>query len=289
MTVPESGMNDDAKDFLLRCRSRYAPDTLICKQHYIRTYFAWLEKKRLDYRTVSQADVENFLRSLKVTVRKLTLFTVFQFYEFTDCRINPAADIHIRERRRAPPLPKKLPSQAAIESIIAALHDPQSEIALRNRLMVELAYGSGLRRKEMAMLDIEDVNLSEQTVCVRKGKGGKMRIIPVTHRAVETLRAYLQERGNESAVARGSLLVSFHKKRRLHPGSVGQLFKVATGYNAHSFRHACATHLLRAGCDLRYIQQLLGHTNITTTQVYTKIDRTHLAKVLARAHPRAKR
>lgn len=277
-------MNDDVKNFILRCRVSYSPDTLRGKISNLRAYFTWLERHRIDYRSVTQPDVERFILACRESQRRLTLFTLYQFYNFLDEQHNPAENIVVGTARRDT-LPKRIPSQTVIERQIARIHDPRDEITHRNRLMVELAYGSGLRRAEIAALDIEDLDPQGKTVCVRKGKGGKARIVPITQAAIDTMREYLRERG----VARGPLIVNYNRKRRMNPGSVGAMVMKITGYNIHAFRHACATHMLQAGCDLRYIQELLGHEGIGTTQIYTKVDAAHLSKIIRKAHPRAKK
>ena len=184
-----------------------------------------------------------------------------------------------RRRRR---LPKTVPSQNAVQAIIANLPDYDSEITLRNRLMVELAYGSGLRRGEIVGLDIEDVDLASRTACVT-GKGRKRRMVPFTEKAVQLIRRYIEIRH----AAHGPLITSTQTHRRIAIRHVSKIFKRLTGYNAHRFRHACATHLLQNGCNLRYIQQLLGHVKLTTTVIYTAVDKTKLAAVVAANHPRS--
>lgn len=277
-------MNDDVKTFILRCRVRYSPETLRGKISAIRAYFTWLERQRLDYRTITQPAVESFILACRESQRKRTLFTLYQFYKFLDEQHNPAENIVVNTARRDS-LPKQIPAQTVIERQIVRIRDPRDEITLRNRLMVELAYGSGLRRAEIAALDIEDMDLAQSSACVRRGKGGKARIVPLTRAAMDTMREYLRER----RAARGPLIVNYSRKERMNPGSIGAMVKKITGYNIHAYRHACATHMLQAGCDLRYIQELLGHEGIGTTRIYTRIDTAHLSKVIGKAHPRARK
>jgi integrase/recombinase XerC len=148
--------------------------------------------------------------------------------------------------------------------------------------MVELAYGSGMRRGEIVGLDVEDVDLSGHTACVM-GKGRKRRVVPLTEKAVDLIRRYLASRH----ASRGPLILSMNTRRRIAIRHVSKLFKRLTGHNTHAYRHACATHLLQNGCNLRYIQQLLGHVKCSTTQIYTAVDRSRLAAVVAANHPRA--
>jgi integrase/recombinase XerC len=169
-----------------------------------------------------------------------------------------------------------------VAAIIAGVPDLDTEISLRNRLMIELAYGSGLRRCEIVGLDIEDIDLAGKTARVT-GKGRKVRIVPLTEKSIELLRRYLSLRH----ASRGPLIISMNTGRRLAIRHVSKLFKRLTGHNTHRFRHACATHLLQNGCNLRYIQQLLGHVKCSTTEIYTAVDRSRLSAIVAANHPRA--
>lgn len=186
---------------------------------------------------------------------------------------------NLAARRR---LPKNIPSQRAVAAIIANVPDGDTQISLRNRLMIELAYGSGMRRGEIVGLDVEDLDLTGKTARVT-GKGRKVRIVPLTEKSVDLLRRYLRL----CHAKRGPLIISMNTGRRLAIRHVSKLFKRLTGHNTHRFRHACATHLLQNGCNLRHIQALLGHTNLSTTEIYTAVDKTRLAQVVAANHPRA--
>lgn len=145
--------------------------------------------------------------------------------------------------------------------------------------MAELAYGSGLRRGELERLNIEDIDLENGTAQVR-GKGGKMRIVPLTAITIEFIRRVIADR----KAYRGPLLVSF-TGRRLGGGAIGWIFAEKIGIRPHLLRHACATHMLRNGCNLRVIQDLLGHARLTTTMLYTHINKRDLQKVVNGFHP----
>jgi site-specific recombinase XerD len=144
---------------------------------------------------------------------------------------------------------------------------------------VELAYGSGLRRAELATLDVEDVNLIEQTVRVL-GKGNKERIVPLSKRSVAVLNVYLQ--GLPSGQ---KPLFVLHDGRRIKIWEVAEEIKKSSGLKPHYLRHACATHMLLNGCNIRHIQQLLGHSSVITTQMYTKLDKEDLRKEINAKHP----
>ncbi|HEY6607215.1 MAG TPA: tyrosine-type recombinase/integrase, partial [Gaiellaceae bacterium] len=154
-------------------------------------------------------------------------------------------------------------------------------LALRNRALVELVYSAGLRSAEAVGLELGDVDFDREQLHVR-GKGGKERVVPLGEEAALLLAHYLHEarpklvRGAENAVfvsARG---------KRLDTSTVRRVFS-----NPHRLRHAFATHLLEGGADLRTIQELLGHSSLSTTQLYSHVDGKRLRRVYDRAHPRS--
>ena len=163
----------------------------------------------------------------------------------------------------------------------------------RDRAMLELLYSSGLRLAELVGLDLADIDLADRTVRVT-GKRAKQRIVPVGRKAVSALRDWLGARGNLAGDTQ-AVFVAQHG-RRIGERSVQR--RVAhwarrQGIDArvypHLFRHSCATHVLESSRDLRGVQELLGHADIATTQIYTHLDFQHLAQIYDEAHPRAKR
>jgi integrase/recombinase XerC len=202
---------------------------------------------------------------------------------------NPAADI------RAPKAPKRLPKTLDVDQVASLLErrapDPLSR---RDLAMMELLYSSGLRLAELAGLDVTDLDLADRTVRVT-GKGSKTRILPVGRQAVTALRAWLTDR---AAFVRGGASALFVGRdgRRLGARAIQQRigrWAQATGIGVpvhpHLFRHSFATHLLESSRDLRGVQELLGHADISTTQVYTHLDFQHLARIYDESHPRARR
>jgi integrase/recombinase XerC len=156
----------------------------------------------------------------------------------------------------------------------------KGEINLRNRLMVELAYGSGLRRNEIATLNIGDININDNTAFIL-GKGRKERIVPLTKRCIHAFTEYT----THIKTPRTFLMAGCQGSKRLSAGTVGAIIKKKSGLNAHLLRHACATHMLLAGCGIGYIQELLGHSRTDTTQIYTTLDKENLRRVIERKHP----
>lgn len=277
-------MWNEAKRFLERCRLRYATDTVDGKTGHLKAYHRWLSESGLDYVTIDKSGIERFLlqQNWCRDRKKDLLCTLRQFYTF--CALsNPAEGIYfaVDKSQKLP----KLPAKGRIQRIIEKIDGCDEELITRNRLLVELAYGSGLRRKELCLLNVEDIDLAGRCAHVT-GKGSKPRVVPLTERAILLLRQYLCERRHRRA--KGPLFQNYWYGSRIKPRSLSKIFKTATGHNTHSFRHACATHMLGNGCNLRYIQELLGHTKLSTTQVYTHIDRSKLARVIARTHPRGK-
>ena len=167
-----------------------------------------------------------------------------------------------------------------------------STIDIRDRAMLELLYGGGLRLAELVAIDIRDLDLANGFVTVT-GKGRKTRVVPTGKAASEAVRAWLAKRGPASG--RDPLFTS-RGDARMSPRNVQlRLKKIAVrtigndGVHPHLLRHSFASHLLESSGDLRAVQELLGHADISTTQIYTHLDFQHLAKVYDAAHPRARR
>ena len=166
-------------------------------------------------------------------------------------------------------------------------------LPVRDRAMLELFYSSGLRLAELTGLDIVDVDLNDRTVHVT-GKGSKDRILPVGRQAVNAIREWLRNRGELAAEDETALFVS-NRGTRISPRSVQARVEhwakrqgIDTRVYPHLMRHSFASHLLESSHDLRGVQELLGHANISTTQVYTHLDFQHLAQIYDQSHPRAK-
>jgi integrase/recombinase XerC len=199
----------------------------------------------------------------------------------------------------APKAPRKLPEPLDTDEMnqLLAANAAVSEgqpLALRDLAMLELMYSSGLRLAELISLNVGDVDLHDGSVPVT-GKGGKSRIVPVGRYARQALAAWLKARGKLVKSEEKALFVGRHG-RRLSARSIQQRFQqwgirqgLASHVHPHKLRHAFASHLLESSGDLRAVQELLGHADISTTQVYTHLDFQHLAKVYDQAHPRARK
>ena len=201
---------------------------------------------------------------------------------------NPAAEI------RAPKAGKRLPKTLDVDQVASLLSRPASDVlARRDHAMLELLYSSGLRLAELAGLDVTDLDLADRTVRVL-GKGAKTRILPVGKQAIAALRAWLADR---AGIAKsGSALFIGQGGERLGARAIQKRigrWATAAGLGVplhpHLLRHSFATHLLESSRDLRGVQELLGHADISTTQVYTHLDFQHLARIYDESHPRARR
>ena len=251
----------------------------------VREFAAWLGRRGtgmddVDVRVLAEYAAELGRarpRKLAPTTigRKLAAVRSFLRYTLGPARV-PGTSFAPRRPRRLPDAPKQREIEAALDGFGA--DDP---LSLRNRALVELVYSAGLRSREAVELDLADVDFEQEHVRVL-GKGGKERVVPLGEEAAHWLARYLRDarpklvRGAENA-----LFVSA-RGRRLDTSTLRRVFA-----NPHRLRHAFATHLLEGGADLRTIQELLGHSSLSTTQVYSHVDARRLRRVYDRSHPRS--
>jgi integrase/recombinase XerC len=195
----------------------------------------------------------------------------------------------------APKTPKRLPDTLSVDQTVQLVAIPASDpLSRRDRAIMELLYSSGLRLAELVSLDMPDVDLRDEVVRVT-GKGAKTRVVPVGQQARAALSAWLRDRAALAAVGEPALFVGRNGRRlgarsvqlRMQQWAVRQ--GMGTRVHPHMLRHSFASHLLESSGDLRAVQELLGHADISTTQIYTHLDFQHLARVYDQAHPRARR
>jgi len=216
-----------------------------------------------------------------------------------EIKLNPVDGVRAPKAGR--PLPKALPVDQAVA---LAEHQPETgnaSISARDHCIVELLYGCGLRVSELIGLDVQAsptaagwLDLDDAAAHVL-GKGGRRRTAPIGQPALKALRAWLVERGTMARPEEPALFVS-NRGTRLSTSQVRTRLKalaveagLPTSVHPHMLRHSYASHLLQSSGDLRGVQELLGHANISTTQIYTKLDFQHLARVYDAAHPRAQK
>lgn len=198
---------------------------------------------------------------------------------------------------RAPKTPKTLPQALSVDQAVQFV-DIQGDGLLdqRDHAILELFYSSGLRLAELVNLDVEMLDFSEGTVTVT-GKGNKTRIVPIGSHAISAIQGWLQRRALIVIADKNpKALFVTRQGRRITPRAVQYRVKVwaikqgiNTDMHPHLLRHSFATHVLQSSQDLRAVQEMLGHANISTTQVYTHLDFQHLATIYDKAHPRAKK
>jgi integrase/recombinase XerD len=284
-----------------------ADNTLKSYRRDLRRYAAHLAGLGVDdVRAVTETAVSGFLVSLRegdaehpplsAGSAARTVVAVRGFHRFALreglTEHDPAAAV--RPPSSAKRLPKALPL-AEIEAILDAAGAPGTSLALRDRALLEVLYGTGARISEAVGLDLDDVDLEEGTVLLR-GKGGKQRVVPVGSYAREAVEAYVvRARPDLAGVGRGSAALFLNARGgRLSRQSAWTVLAraaeragVRAEVSPHTLRHSFATHLLDGGADVRVVQELLGHASVTTTQVYTLVTVDSLREVYATAHPRA--
>lgn len=196
----------------------------------------------------------------------------------------------------APKLDKPLPKNISVDEVFQLLDmdDEEDPLSIRDQAMMELMYSSGLRLSELVGINLNDLKLREKEIMVL-GKGSKQRLLPITKKAVITLQAWMKIRPDFCDPGETALFTSKLKKRisvrsvqaRMEKWGLQQ--NLQSHLNPHKLRHSFATHMLESSGNLRAVQTLLGHADLSTTQVYTHLDFQHLAEVYDKAHPRSKR
>ena len=284
-------------DYIASVR-RLSPHTVKNYRRDLDEFAACFEETQLPF-TLSQHDVRSYTNRLhrqglssKSLQRKLS--SIRQFYAYfikqRETKNNPALGI------KPPKASRKLPKVMDTDEISHLLNfDADAPLAFRDKAIVELFYSCGLRLAEIAALDIADIDFRESIVTAT-GKGNKQRLVPLGRLAHKALTDWLRERlqlikhPDETAV-----FVSQQGNRLSHRSIQQRLCKLGLerGINQklhpHMLRHSFASHLLESSSDLRAVQELLGHSDISTTQIYTHLDFQHLAKTYDSAHPRAKK
>jgi site-specific recombinase XerD len=261
-----------------------APTTRRSYAGDLHAFAAWLAPRRLGLEDVDARVLTEYVGELGRGRRRLApatiarrLAAVRSLLRFT---YGPA---RVPEVPLGPSRPRRLPDAPKLEEVDGLLSavDGGSPIVLRNRALLEILYSCGLRSAEAVGLDLSDVDFDRESVHVR-GKGGKERVVPLGEEAAHRLARYLRQ--GRPALARGAVDAVFlsARGRRLDTSTVRRLVR-----KPHRLRHAFATHLLEGGADLRTIQELLGHSSLSTTQIYSHVDARRLRRVYDRSHPRS--
>ena len=251
----------------------------------------WTDLKQSDIRSHIASRHRQGISS-KSLQRELS--AIRSFYNFL--LKNRLADNNPAQHIKAPKQARKLPRTLDVDQIAGLLEaGTNSALEIRDLAMFELFYSSGLRLSELAALNLTDVDLPDNSLIVRTGKGGKSRMLPIGSKAVTAINIWLQQRLKNVAALEPALFVSV-RGTRLSQRSIELRLEqwckkkgIAEHIHPHMLRHSFASHLLESSQDLRAVQELLGHSNISTTQIYTHLDFQHLADVYDKAHPRAKK
>ena len=263
---------------------------------FLQKYF---ESGTIDLNSITRLYLRDYLRELSFTGRKNRTLarkatTIKNFFKFCEqeklITKNPAVNLQI------PRFEKKLPKHFTEKEMEDLLNVPDlsSKFGIRNKAILELIYSSGLRISEVAGCRLLDLDLNEKIIKLM-GKGSKQRLVPVGKKAISALKKYLAIRFQfESEFSDQSLFLSKSGKpllanelREILDRYI-MLIAKTKGYSPHSIRHSFATHLLEHGADLRAVQEMLGHSNLSTTEIYTHLSMKDLKKVYEQAHPRSK-
>jgi len=240
---------------------------------------------------VGRQEIMDYIQRLKgrgytpsTMARKLAALRSFYTFLCSEGKIKENPLVGIGSPRLGKTLPKVIPPEKIAQMIKEANHSGN----LRDEAILELLYATGMRASELISLNLGDVEL-EEGYARCQGKGKKERIIPIHQRAIDTLRTYIKE-SHPHILDRESPLFLNRRGERLTRQGLWQIIKeyahkVELEVTPHTFRHSFATHMLSGGADLRSVQELLGHSNISTTQVYTHLTRERIKEVYDRTHP----
>ena len=289
----------------------WSPRSIPSYSHNVSLFLVWLEKET-DVGDLAQVTAEVLsayqtsllsaevrrgkeVRRPSVATQHARLVPLKRFFRFL-CEegrllVDPASGLRLPRKRRG--LPRALLSPREAMRLCEAAGGP-APMGLRDRAMLEVLYASGLRNAELRALDLADFDGAAGILTVRRGKGGKDRAVPLGEAACEAVRAWVKE-GRE-ALRKGKeterlfLTVNGHPLDPLAVVNVVKRAARAAGITKevrpHALRHACATHMLRGGADIRHIQELLGHASLSTTEIYTRVSIGDLVAVHKRFHPR---
>jgi len=289
------------KDFIhyLTVEKGLSQNTLESYQRDISYFISFIKKQRRDVREADRKLVVDYLKHLRdkgqanstVSRNMASLRSFYQFMvEENVLEDNPTYQLE------TPKLEKKLPRVLSSEEVERLLAQPQKDgnMGLRDKAMLELLYASGIRVSELVSLNVSDFN-PEVGFLRCTGKGKKERIVPVGSVAIDCVQEYIQKSRQRLVRIEDekALFVNQHGKRLTRQGfwkilkKYSRSARISGEITPHTLRHSFATHLLENGADLRSVQEMLGHSDISTTQVYTQITRRKIREIYDQAHPRA--
>jgi integrase/recombinase XerD len=290
------------KDFIyyLSVERGLADNTLDSYQRDLKKYLQFLKKHDVDNfnitsrKIISQYLLEQREKGLAPSTLTRNLASIRSFYNFLlkeqVIQENPAAELE------SPRTEKKLPRVLSFKDMELLLEQPETReiIGMRDKAMLELLYATGIRVSELVSLGLNNVNIKMGFLRC-EGKGNKERMIPLGSVAIKSLQEYLQYARNKLLKQKDekALFINQHGKRLTRQGfwKILKKYALKAGISAeitpHTLRHSFATHLLENGADLRSVQEMLGHADISTTQIYTQITRRKIKEIYDQTHPRA--
>ena len=293
------GILEEFSNYLLIDRM-LSENTIKSYEFDLQSFFTFLNDQKRAIKDVSKSDLQHYLAhlydlGLRATTVSRHLSTIRAFYDYL--LIEGQVGVSPCELIESPKLPKNLPTVLNLEEVTRLLDSftDESPNDVRNKAMIELLYATGVRVSELLDLNLSDLYLEMGFVrCM--GKGSKERIVPIGEIATDALKVYLlgsrQELLKENKT--DALFLNRLGTRMSRQGfwkilkQQAKLAGIKKEISPHKLRHSFATHLIENGADLRIVQELLGHADISTTQIYTHISKSHLQKVIEDAHPRAK-
>ena len=292
----------DLDDFYryLEAERRYSPHTLSAYRRDLQAFVAFCRERNdiKDWKGIDDLHVRAFVagqhrKGLSGNSLQRQLSSVRTLFNYL-CR-HRRADKNPAQGVPAPKAAKRLPETLTIDQLESLLAFPGDDaLACRDRAVMELFYGCGLRLSELTALDLGDIDWQQGTLIV-SGKGRKQRQVPFGVKAAQALKQWLKHRPTTAMPTQKALFIS-RKGQRISNSSIQQRLKkraqqqgVGISLHPHMLRHSFASHILESSNDLRAVQELLGHANLSTTQIYTHLDFQHLASVYDKAHPRSRK
>ena len=296
-----TGMDQWGSAFIayLRTECHLADNTVLAYGRDIRLFQEWLDGRNATRLTIQDlAEFAAWLhrRNLAPASVSRTIVAVKMFFRYL--RVEGLVDQNVAELLGSQKLWERVPHVLTFRQVEEFLQAPTKRDTYwrRDRAVLELLYATGCRASELSFLKLQDLHLDE-AYCRCHGKGDKQRIVPLASQAIDVVREYLETERTKLCQQRqptpGWVILS-HRGRRFRREAIWELVKkyvvragISSSVSPHTLRHSFATHVLAGGADLRQVQEMLGHANIMTTQIYTHVDPTRLKKIHRQYHPRA--